>query len=335
MSSFKIYIEKGSKTVLINGKFDAFPNYSSLRQAIIQKTQNASMKANKQNIEETDNFKLIIQDEKDLPEELSQGIFNEETYQIFKNKIISNGNKGKYKLYIEKVDSLPVFKKKENTEILDENLKKYWNLTLENLTTELNLMKLEESANLFDKMKREHQEKEEKLKNVKHENIICSICFKKDFFGKRFICSECNNFNLCQECEKKTQEKEIHPKEHVLIQINKKLDEDIMKYNNIIGNYRKEFQNVDEMFTLEFTVVNNGEEDLQNCYIFPIRYGDEYLSCDAKIITNSIKRGMNLKMSLDVRTPKILGNFKGLFRMFSPKGLPFGNIINIKVLNGN
>ena len=335
MSTFKVFIKKNNKTVAARGKFDEFPKFSDLKKKIFTNIQNPSY----HNLKDINLFKLVFTDEKDnsyIPEELSEGIYDEETFTFFKNKIKSNGvSDGKYRLYIEKVDSLPKFKKKENYEILDENLKKYWDSTLNDITSELTLMKLEESKNNFDSLKEIQKENEKKINKIKHDNIICSNCFKKDFLGKRFICSECNNYNLCQECEKLLQEKEIHQREHVLIQINKNMKDDISKYNNVIGNYRKEFQNVDEVFSLDFIVVNNGENDLQNCCILPIRYGDDFLSCDPKIITNSVKRGTNLKISLDVKIPQKTGYFEGYFRMFTPSGLPFGNIIYTKVLNGN
>ena len=136
-------------------------------------------------------------------------------------------------------------------------------------------------------------------------------------------------------CEKILNEKEIHQREHVLIQINKSLNDDNLKYNNIIGKYQKEFQIVDKRFKFEFTLVNNGENDLQNCYILPIRYGEEYLICDSKKITESIKRGKSSKIDLNVKLKQKIGYFEGYFRMFTPNGLPFGNIIIIKVMNGN
>jgi hypothetical protein len=322
MTSVKIYPDKNSK------------------QPVKVVIDNISFNDIKQKVSVHGNFKLMFDTDKKnsyIPEELlSDGIYDEVSLQFFKDKLSSKGIKnGKYAFYIVKVDSLPTFKKKENSDILDANLKKYWNLALNDITSDLNLMKLEESKNTFEKMKEEQKKKENDLKKIKHDNIICSNCFQKDFCGKRFICSECNNYNLCQDCEKILQTKEIHQRDHVLIQINTNIKEDLSKYNNVIGNYHKEFQNVEEFFTLEFVVVNNGENDLKNCCILPIRYGDEYLSCDAKIITNSIKRGMNLKISLDVKTPQRTGYFEGYFRMFTPSGLPIGNIIYIKVLNGN
>ena len=208
-------------------------------------------------------------------------------------------------------------------------------MAFEDITSELNMKKLEESKINFDKTKQEQKKNKEILKNIKYNNIICSNCFKKDFIGKRFICSECDNYNLCQECEKILKEKEIHQREHALIQINKNLNDDNLKYDNIIGKYQKEFQNGDKSFKFEFIFVNNGENDLQNCYILTIRYREEYLTCDVNKINESFKSGKSSNIILNIKLKQNLGYFEGYFRMFTPKELPFGNIINIKVMNGN
>ena len=326
MSSFKVYIRKNSKNVITQFKLNDFNQFSDLRQKIFDCTQKPIFARNNENLLPTDKFKLVFGDEKDIsfiPEDLSDGLFDNESFNYFKSQIISHGvTDGKYKLYIEKVDSLPEFKKKGNNEILEENLKKYWNLTMNDIASELNFMKLTESNNTFEKMKAEKKENDEKLNSIKHENIICSNCFTKDFSGKRFICAECENYNLCQECEKILHEKEIHQREHVLIQINKNLGNENLKYNNIIGKYQKEFQNIDENFKFDFIVVNNPENDLHNCYILPIRYGEQYLTCESYKINDKVKRGMNTKISLNVKSSKKLGILDGYFRMFTPKGLP-------------
>ena len=58
---------------------------------------------------------------------------------------------------------------------------------------------------------------------------------KKNFIGLRFICSECNKFNLCENCESLRIMKEIkHPQNHLFIQINEPIKNDIYKFNNLI-----------------------------------------------------------------------------------------------------
>ena len=333
MSSFKVFTEKAGKSVLFKGTFDKYKQYSDIAQRILE-----NLTKKKQTLKPSDKYKLTFDDIENcyIPGEVSQGIYDEETYSFFLNKLVSKGIKdAKYKFYIEKVDSFPKFEKKGYNNLVSDNLKKYWDITLNDITSYLNMAELDKSNSKFNMLLEEQKQNEENLKKIKHDNVICSNCFKKDFCGKRFICSECDNYNLCQDCEKILHEKEIHPREHVLIQVTKCLNEDIFKYNNIIGNYRKEFINVDESFNFEFVMINNGENNLQNCYILPIRYGEEYLFCKSKKITDSIQRSANSKISLEVKVPKKDGYFEGFFRMFTPNGIPFGNVINIKVLNGN
>ena len=337
-SFFKIYIQKNSKNVVFKGNFNSFNKYKDLSDKIIEHSQNSFFIKNNQNLKNEEKFILkFLSDEEGnyfIPEEIKEGIYDEESFKLFKDKLISHGiNDEKYKFYILKIDSFPKLEIKEEDEILDESLTKYWDSTWKDIISELNLKKMEESMNNFEKMKKEREKNEEIIQKIKHNDIICCNCFKKDFNGKRFICSQCENYNLCQECEKILYEKEIHQKEHVFIQIIKKMDNDNINYNNIIGNYQNEFQNVDEIFMFEFTVINNGENDLQNCYILPIRYGEDFLISEPKIINSSIKKGMNSKLSIVIKIPKKSGYFEGYFRMFTPNGFPFGDFIYIKVLN--
>ena len=139
-----------------------------------------------------------------------------------------------------------------------------------------------------------------------------------------------------------------------MIQINTPLNEEkvnnLFKYNNIIDNNNQEFKNVFSAVQIEFTVINNGENDLQNCSLLQVRFGDEYLNCIPKtiaesikqgmstiIITNEVQRNMPFKMSLVVKIPdeSTKGYYEGYFRMFTPNGLPFGKVIYVKVLNGD
>ena len=239
MSSFKVYIRKNSNKVVFRDNIEKFREYSELKDKIFKDSQKTSFLNINENLKEDEKYKLVFGDEIDksiIPEELRDGIFDEESFSYFKSKMDSCGlNNGKLKLYIEKVDSLPKFKIKGKDEILDENLKKFWELSLNDIISELNANKLIESKNAFDKLKEKNKNNEEILKKIKHNNIICSNCFQKDFSGVRYICTECDNYNLCQECETILHEKEIHPIEHVFIKTNKNIDDDILKYNNIIS----------------------------------------------------------------------------------------------------
>ena len=352
MSSFKILISKESNNVVLNGNFEKYNSYDEIKAKIIEYSQKPVFMQDNLNISQNDKFKLVFkknENQKNIffPEELPNSIWNNETYNYLKKKLILKGVKNlKYRFYIERINDYPKFEQKKNSEILNEALDKYWEETYRYITNELTMTKLEKRNNEFNELKEKEENKNKENENEENKNeenkneenkndIICSNCFKKVFFGKRFICSECNNYNLCQDCEKLLNIKEIHQREHVFIQINKCLTQNInFKYNNIIGNYNKEFRNVSSnYFNLELTIVNTGKNDLRGCYILPIRFGDEYLDCIPKTIKESVKQGKPITIDLNIiKSNNNCDNLKGYFRMFTPEGLPFGNVIFINVL---
>lgn len=336
LPSFKILPSKDKKQVLVKGVFSEYPDYQKLKNRIID----ASDKVKGFKIKENDNFKLIFVEENDdfyIPSQLKNGvgIGNQKSYNYFTEKLVLRGIKGKcYKFYVEKMKRPYKFKEKENSVFMKEALDASWLPIYDNIIKDVNLSKLEESQVEYNKMKEQLKKNEEKINKEVHKNIICNNCFKNNIKGKRFVCAECNNYNLCQDCEKIYYQKQIHQREHTLIQVNKALDDDINKYNNVIGNTTQIYKNVPSSFPIEFSVVNSGENDLKDCYILPVRYGEEYLSCSPKKITDSVIRNMPIKINLVVRVPDEKGYFEGYFRMFTPNGLPFGNTLCIKVLNG-
>ena len=339
MATFKIFGSKEDKAVLLKGKINDFKDYKELKDKIIDASRNSKLK--QQKIKERENFVLNFMEDKKsnsyIPEDLTKGIWDNKTFSYFKEKLNLRGiQNGAYKFNIEKVQRLPKWKRKENHEILNEALDASWGPINEDIINSVTLNKLEESKVIYNKKKEQLRNNEEKLNNEEHENVVCNNCFKKDFHGKRFICSECNNYNLCQECEKIFYQKQIHNREHTLIQVNKSLTEQLFKYNNIIGNNNQEFKNVPSSFQLEISIINSGENDLKNCYILPVRFGDEYLTCNPKIVNDEVQRNMSLKIVLVVRVPhNNKGYFEGYFRMFTPNGMPFGNVLCVKVLNGD
>ena len=341
MSSFKIYGKPEEKFVILKGDVMNYQNYTDLKTKLITSSRNPQNKGNK--LKETDKFILIFGQGKDevyIPSELSEGIWNNNTFDFFKEKLSLRGIKNKYKFIIKKVDRYPIFKRKENHIFLKEALKDSWEPIYQDIVEGVGLSKLEEGKAEFNLLKNELKKNEELLNKEEHKNIICNNCFKQNLKGKRFICAECNNYNLCQDCEKTFYQKQFHQRDHTLIQINKSLGDEISdnfyKYNNIIGNNNQEFKNVPSSFQLEITVINNGENDLKGCYILPVRYGDEYLTCGPKVIKEEIQRNMSVKISLIARLPQSnKGYFEGYFRMFTPHGLPFGNVLYVQVLNGD
>ena len=54
-------------------------------------------------------------------------------------------------------------------------------------------------------------EKDKEDKEIVHNGIKCNICGDENIEGIRYLCGVCNNFNLCQKCEKVSGERHNHP----------------------------------------------------------------------------------------------------------------------------
>lgn len=325
--SFKILI-KDSKNVVVNGDFKKFDIFAKLRDKIIENLKNPFFQQKYLDINYNKKFKLvyIYDKEKNLffPPELRGEVWDDNSYEFLKNELLSKGPKNsKYKFYIENYDI---------SEVLDRALDKYWDKAYNNITDELHLLKLEESQEKYNNNK----PKDKNNKSQKHKDIICSNCFKAILTDYRYMCSECHNYNLCQECEKSLFELEIHDREHTFIKIKEPIKvDDYFEYSNIIGNYCKELIPSDQnYYDLDITIINNGKKDLIDCCILPVRYGDEYLFCDCKKIKDSLSPGKTLGTKLKLKMPKKKrGVYRGYFRMFTPKKLPFGDVIFVKLFH--
>ena len=330
--------------VIRDKRIDEFSKYIDLKKEIVK---NSKKDSSSKKLTMADSFVLSFVKDKNnpnlyFPEELPDGIFSNKTLDYLKEKLSLRNIKEKYKFNVIKKDKMPEWSRKPYNEILQYTLDNVFKPIIDEIQKEVSLDKLEQSEIEYSKLKNTLEEKEKKL-NKSHKNIICNNCFENNFKGKRFICSECNNYNLCQECENILYIKEIHSREHVFIQINKSFEQNnFFKYDNIIGNYNKEFNYISsDFFNLELTIVNIGENDLKNCYILPIRFGERYLDCIPNIIKESVKKNMSLNIELCIRKADTIGinskskSLEGYFRMLTPEGIPFGNVVFIKVLNWN
>lgn len=51
------------------------------------------------------------------------------------------------------------------------------------------------------------------LTGVKHPNIICDGCAKAGIAGIRFVCAQCNNYDLCAFCYGQ----DLHDLDHIFV----------------------------------------------------------------------------------------------------------------------
>ena len=118
-------------------------------------------------------------------------------------------------------------------------------------------------------------------------NIICHNCLSSNFPGIRYVCCECDNFNLCQACKEKANI--MHNKEHAFVQITKPVKNDIKNYKNLFRPNKILLNNSKESFDINFEILNKGKNNLKGCYISSIKASKDYLKCVKKVITEDIK----------------------------------------------
>ena len=274
-----------------------------------------------------------------IPKELNikiDNFYDEETYNKFYEKIIKIEDKNlkKYfKINLEKV-SQPISTSNLNPPSLDikiDELINYHFNNVENVSNEITNNQLDE-----EKKKFESKKIEEVVNDDEHKNIVCSNCYKINFKGLRFICSECQNFNLCQECEDLKIKKLIrHNQNHIFIRINKPIDINIKKYDNIIKrnnqNLIVDLNNKENNLIIPITIINNGEKSFKNCYFRPIGFGQNYIDGKKFTIKDNIQRTEEIEIKIQLKEILKPGEYNSNWRMFTEKGIPFGKVLYLTI----
>ncbi len=190
--------------------------------------------------------------------------------------------------------------------------------------------KLEKEREFFKKNKEE--------KSSIHKNIICTNCFKKNFSGKRYICCECDNFNLCGDCEELHTKNLIeHNLNHIFIKINKPINIDINKYDTVIKGKNQNLTIKNNQAIANITIFNTGEESLKDCFLSQIIFGRKVLTGKKIKIEEDVNQNEKIDCSIvmDVNKETVKeGDTKEYiseWRMFTKEGLPFGEIISLYI----
>ena len=133
--------------------------------------------------------------------------------------------------------------------------------------------KEKELQNKFDQMSSIMQNKinnNASMCKTVHHGIKCKKCFKEPIIGYRYKCSECNNYNLCQDCEEKNAINGDH--HHNFIKIRNELKENNNfndnQFNNNLFNLDKENDNDNNLHfnlnKLNNDIKNNKNDDNEN-----------------------------------------------------------------------
>jgi len=268
-------------------------------------------------------------------------VYDEETFQDFYKYVMKKfeennedfSSKNAPLIVAEIVENYP--EKINYSKILEKALEQGLNNLRESLKKIFDEEKLKKLAEIYES-KNVNKENE---KQVIHNNIICNNCYSKDFTGPRFVCAECENFNLCEKCEKMN----VHFPNHVLIQYNTNAtNPEYFLYQNII----KENEQIltinlneikDKKINLDVTVCNNGFKSFSKCFFSPISFGNNALNGKRILIeekSEEINPGQKTTFTICLENIKSEGNYYSKWRMFTPEGFPFGKVLylNIRII---
>ena len=332
----KIYYEKFKNDIVLTKNLSSFENYQSLREAVITASNEKKQLVGIKKIAVKKGDKIVLE----IVEPKIGGInsiFNEETFNFFHNKV-NEGHLTLIKLYITKVEKYPDWSPPQIYEILKNTLQSASDENSKVLIEELAQEKSEELNNgqrvYIVKRNEEKSVSEENIKDV-HLRVFCNNCPNNNFFGNRYICAECDNYNLCQNCY--TNERFTHCKEHTFILIKSPIMLDLSLFSCLFINKRK-IINVDkfEAFDFEIEIINNGIESLQGCFISPIRFGKKYIGCTKDSIESEVQNGQKytMKTMIKFEDENIIEKYRqyeGYFRLMTQEGLPFGDIFYLQV----
>ena len=342
--NFKIYfkdlLNKDDRIVLLKGNLLQF-KWNELKKKIIENSHNSYFESNNLALNNDNHFslKIIVIEPPEI--DLSKVIvidndisfsFLIETLKTYQDNNPIEGIKIKFSLQNIKDENMQQLGKLSKSIFLKETLQNVWKNEEKKIKTKLNEIELLESEISF--LNKDINENKSELNADKNNNIICNECLSINFYGYRYICSYCDNYNLCYNCYKK----DNHNKAHTFIVCRKPIkgENNINEYNNKINPNSFIFKNIIKSFEVDIQIANTGEKDLKNCYIGYIKYDENYLYCNkytlGKLEKNK-KDDIKLKIYFDKLDFINFNTFEGHFRMFNENGIPFGDILKIKVIN--
>ena len=341
----KVYYKSLPKYPVINEDITKFKNYNDFRDLIIKKSNEAKQRIEIKNVAVQKNDKFI----NELEEKISgiDSIYDEKTFSFFMNKVLEIKPKS-VKVIIVKVDKYPEWKPPQVYKILEGTLKSASKEVIDLIKKDLTQEDLENGGRIYIKEKKEEKDMNDELYKEVHANVFCNNCQNGNFFGLRYICAECHNFNLCENCY--SNEIHKHCQDHTFIRIKEPINIEMEKrrknieiseYDCIFAPNRKIVYKPYETFDLEVDIINNGMNDLCLCFISPIRFGKKYLGCGKTSVSEQVNNGEKFKMNILVKFEDEVANgeffeplkeYEGYFRLMTPEGVPFGDILYLKVV---
>ena len=334
--SLRIYYKEVPTILITKQKISELKNYEDLIKAILDK----SKKLEKKNIEIQ---KIAIKENEKFVLELEEkingldSVYNNETFSFLYNKLVESKPEN-IKVFIVKVKKYPEWKPPQICKIFENTLKNASKEVINSIKKDLTQEELENGNRVYIKERKEEKELDDDNYRDVHAGVFCNNCHDGNFFGLRYICAECNNFNLCENCYLNSLY--THDKEHTFIRIKNPISLEINNFSSIFCSNRIIENKNHDNFDLEIEGINNGINDLNYCFISPIRFGKKYLGCGKRSIPENVKTGEKFKLILSATFEDGIENeelfqplkqYEGYFRLMTPEGIPFGDILYLQV----
>lgn len=180
--------------------------------------ENKELKSKYQELSD-ENTNLKKDNEKQKNQILEKEKEEKRTKEEYDKKISENNSlQQKIKEYEKENEEMKnKIKEYEKEKILNDNRIKKLKENEENLNKEISELKIKETK-YIEIIKNNKKEKKPTCNTI-HNGIKCEKCFKEPIIGYRYKCIQCDNYNLCQDCEEKNAINEDHP--HYFIKIRK------------------------------------------------------------------------------------------------------------------
>ena len=344
---FKIFFDqiKSEKVVLLKGNLLEY-KWQSLKNKLVENSSNSYFQSKNLIIKNDDIICLDLEKKDNYGLKKDFLIYDNRTFIYLLEKLkeflkTCQKEEMKIKLLLRKEDNDPKIELANFDIYLSDSLKKVWKKEKDKIKKELNHLELTNSENNFVNQKlieekRINEDIDKKLKFNINQNVTCNNCLSMNFYGYRYICSYCNNYNLCNKCYHLGNHEPSH--NFILFRNPLEKEDDISKYDAKFNPSSIVLRNIKEIPKIPFSLVNTGQKDLENCYIGYIKLDKNHLLCDRYNIKESIKRNSQreikeLTIKYDNEENNTFNIFEGHFRMFTENGIPFGDILKIRIIN--
>ena len=266
----------------------------------------------------------------------------EDTLSIFNNTNITNNN-------IE-IDDIKFEENEENK--MKKEIQNLVNNKMKNLTENI-------VEDIYKSMQNEINKKSNiNINNniisnkdtVIHYGIKCNNCGIENIKGIRYKCTTCDDFNLCEKCEKNSE----HFPQHIFIKMRKNINDEKILKNIMIYNYKNRDYNYsiiekEIIFSLknkdndtlvkQINIINNGLKDWNSGYVFKCLKDSELKGKDF-IIQEELKINENTNIDIIFENfIKSIETFKDeydvYYQLFNENDEAIGNITNFKVVFKN